>query len=424
MKINPTVFCNSPWFELHIYWNGDYGFCCQQIGVPYDVQKDNPYNIKTMSIKDWYNSQPMRQARLNMFKEERWSKCKACWKEEDTNGVSRRDRSNQKSTIFKQQFQSSFDQSQNIRLFEYSYHTQGKTDTPPVDLHIDLGNYCNLACKMCWSGASSKIATQDKKWGILVDDSHLGHDWTRNKDVWDRFLREILETPLHNLHFMGGETLIQPKFEELIDYLIEHNKTDFGLSFVTNGTTFNEKLIKKLSNFSRLNIEVSIESLTKTNDYVRQGTDTQTVLENLKNFQKYSHVTVRPTISALTIRDFYTILEFCLKENIVVKALVVNEPKALQVSVLPKDVRQQYKEPYNKLILENSKKTDINHSVNSNTKAMVSMYAQQVLTLLDEEQTDGAKELVDHIKRWDPVYKFNARKLYPELKELLDEFGY
>jgi len=423
VNIEPNVFCNSPWFELHVYWNGDLGFCCQQNNTPYTLETSNPYNIKNMSIKDWYNSDPMKQARLRMFEKERWTNCHQCWKEEDTGATSRRDRSNQKSTIFKQKFEDSFNKSQNIELFTHSYYHNGETTQPPVDLHIDLGNYCNLACKMCWSGASSKIATQEKKWGTLVDENHLGNDWTKNEDVWNRFLNELLETPIYNLHFMGGETLIQPKFEELIDYLIENNKTDFGLSFVTNGTTFNQELILKLSKFSRLNIEVSIEALTDINSYVRQGTDTEVVLENIKKFQKYSQVTIRPAISALTIRDFHTLLDFCLQENLVVKALVVNGPPHLQVSVLPKDIRETYKEPYYKLITENIH-SDINHSVSSNSQHLVSMYAQQAISLLDQEQTSGFEELIMHMKRWDPIYKYDAKKLYPELTEYLNEFKY
>ena len=27
---NKDIFCNSPWFEIHMYWNGDYGICCSE----------------------------------------------------------------------------------------------------------------------------------------------------------------------------------------------------------------------------------------------------------------------------------------------------------------------------------------------------------------------------------------------------------
>lgn len=420
---NPNVFCNSPWYELHVYWNGDYGFCCQQFSTPYEKSLDNPYNILKMSIRDWYNSNPMREARLKMFKDDRWNLCGKCWQEESLGSSSRRHRQNQKSVIFKSQFADSFNQSPNYKTFMQS----DQLDHLPVDLHIDLGNYCNLACKMCWSGASSKIATQEKKWGTLVDASHLGLDWTKNKEVWERFLGEIIQLPLMNIHFMGGETLIQPKFEELIDHLINNNKTDFGISFVTNGTTVNTALIEKLSKFKRVGIEVSIEATTVINSYVRQGTDTQNVLDNIKLYQSLANnnieITIRSAVSALTVRDFWTLLKYCLDNQLLIKSLIVNEPSFMQVAVLPNSIRQKYKQNYLQLI-DNTTITDINESNPHNYQKVISHYAHQVINLLDSDELSGIDKLINHMKKWDNVYQFDAKKLYPELKDIFDKYGY
>jgi hypothetical protein len=32
--------------------------------------------------------------------------------------------------------------------------------------------------------------------------------------------------------------------------------------------------------------------------------------------------------------------------------------------------------------------------------------------------------LVEHCKKWDGVYNYNARQLYPELKEIWDQYDY
>lgn len=424
IQSNPGVFCNSPWYELHIYWNGDYGFCCQQWQKPYPDNQHSQYNIKSMSMSEWHNSQPMRESRSRMFDNKRWEHCSQCWAEEDTSDTSRRHRANQKSVIFRQQFTQSFQQSPNYNVFDYSYNNQGETEQLPIDLHVDLGNYCNLACKMCWSGASSKIATQEKKWGILVDDNHLGNDWTKDEETWQKFLTEIETLPLKNIHFMGGETVIQPRFTEFVDYMIEHGRTDLNISFVTNGTSFNKELVKKLVKFNRVGIEVSIEATTKVNDYVRQGTDTQTVLKTIDQYLKYVEtVTVRPAISALTIKDFWTLLDYCLEKKLLMKALVVNYPDYLKVSVLPKHIREQYKKNYQHLTTEYTVK-DTNESDPNNYKSLIPMYAEQAINLLDQTQTSGIAEMVKQMKKWDNVYKYDARKLYPEFKEILDEHGY
>ena len=425
MKVNPNIFCNSPWYELHIYWNGDYGFCCHQGDPPYEInKKENVYNIANMSVSEWYNSDIMRQARLRMFGNERWQNCVNCWKEEDTSGTSRRHRANQKSVIFRRDFRGSIEQSPNFPVFKHSFDNEGDTEQLPVDLHVDFGNYCNLACKMCYSKASSTIATQEKKWGTLVNQDHLGNDWTKDTEVWFKFLREMKSLPLKNIHFMGGETLIQPKFLEFIDAMIDDERFDLNISFVTNGTYFNEELVRKLTRFNRIGVEVSIETTTETNSYVRQGTKTDVVLANIDRYLEFFEtVTIRPAISALTIRDFNTLLEYCIDKKLPMKALVVNNPRYLSVSVLPKSIREEYKKNYQHLIRD-FKIEDINESDPHNYETMISMYADQAINLLNQEETDGISDMVQHMKRWDKVYDLDARSLYPELTEILDQHGY
>ena len=163
-----------------------------------------------MSIRDWYSSEPMRQARERMFSSDRWNFCNRCWYEEQVGTSSRRHRSNQKSVIFRENFQDSFEQSPGYPKF-----TDPNFAGMPIDLHVDLGNYCNLACKMCNPEASSRIASQHKIW--KMSDS-VPVDWTTDQAAWERFLAELVTIPgLKNLHFMGGETLIQPRFEEYLN---------------------------------------------------------------------------------------------------------------------------------------------------------------------------------------------------------------
>jgi len=157
---NSNVFCNTPWYEAHIYWDGSFGTCCQESSKLY-AESETQYNIKTMSLAEWFNSAPAKAFRMDMFSNEGTDKCSRCYNEQSASGTSRRHRSNQKSVIFtKQAFGESYLQSPGYKHFMFSKGMVGLTDIMPIDLHIDLGNYCNLACKMCWSGASSKIATQ------------------------------------------------------------------------------------------------------------------------------------------------------------------------------------------------------------------------------------------------------------------------
>lgn len=432
---NDKIFCNTPWYEAHIYWDGSLGICCQESRKLYD---NNEYNIKNITLKEWFNSAPVRELRVNILKDRFLDVCSRCYHEEQMGGSSRRIRANQKSVIFtKTAFLDSYTQSPGHKHFEHSLHNEGWTTTHPIDLHIDLGNYCNLACKMCGPTASSTIATQRVKWGYEEDRHYLGNDWTKDTKIWQRFLNELLEIPkLKNIHFMGGETLLTNRMEELVDFMIAHDRYDLSFSFVTNGTVFNERLINKLKLFARTGIEVSIETATNHNDYIRQGTNTSEVLQNI---QKYKHlcdnssvsVTVRPAISLLSIGHYHTLLTYCLEHQLLVKSLMVTYPLHLDVKLLPYEIKQQYKVHYQKLFdkMCNIKtENDFNESDPTCYDKIIKLQALQCLNLLDQPTPPDSqkylKNLINECKKWDSVYKLNARTLYPELSSIFDQYEY
>jgi hypothetical protein len=427
---NPNIFCSTPWYELHIYWDGSLGICCQE---SHKLYSGNNYNIATMSIADWFNSEPVRDFRKRILKNQKLSECSRCYAEEASGITSRRERSNQKSVIFKQAFHDSFAQSPGNRHFDDS----GFTATQPIDLHIDLGNYCNLACKMCNSQASSKIAVQEVKWGIESSKPFVGTNWTNDSTVWNSFKQQLLSIPrLNNIHFMGGETLLTDRFEDLVDTLIAHNRFDVCLSFVTNGTVFKPQLLTKLLGFKRVGIEVSIETVDEHNSYVRQGTDTSQVLANIQRYHEQCNgsnvtVTIRPALSALTIGYFDTLLQYALHKKFAVKLLLVNNPKFMDVIVLPADVKLQYKSRYQEILQQLahvSVPDTYNTSDPNNYLLVIKEQAQMCVNLLNSPEPGNLdqlhSQLVAHCRKWDQVYSLNARELYPELIEIWDRYEY
>lgn len=427
---NSGVFCNTPWYELQIYWDGSLGICCQEA---HKLYTGTDYNIATMTIGEWFNSEPVRDFRQRILKDSRISECRRCYVEEDSGGVSRRHRANQKSVIFTQAFEHSFEQSPGRKHFDDS----GFTDTQPIDIHIDLGNFCNLACKMCNAQASSRIAAQEVKWGIQSSQQFVGSDWTRNPEVWNNFKQQLLNIPkLNNIHFMGGETLLTDRFEDLVNTLIENRRFETCLSFVTNGTVFRPELLTKLSKFRRVGIEVSIEAVDDHNAYQRQGTDTAQVLHNIDRYLEVCNntsitVCLRPAISALTIGYFDGLLMYALQHKLILKSLQVNTPHFLDVVVLPLAVRQQYMVQY-QAVLKYLDSIDIvndyNFSDPNNYQLVVKQQAQMCINMLSMPEPTNVDQLrgqlVNHCKKWDKIYDLDARQLYPELVEIWDQYGY
>jgi organic radical activating enzyme len=380
----------------------------------------------------------VREFRTNILGDRRLTECRRCYVEEDNGGNSRRLKSNQKSVIFtRTAFDASYQQSPGHRHFSHSDQHQGATTTVPIDMHIDLGNFCNLACKMCKPEASSTIASQQVRWGMDSSRQYLGTDWTRDQAVWNNFKQQLLSLPgLNNIHFMGGETLLTDRFEDLVDTMIEHERFDVCFSFVTNGTVFRPDLIEKLKLFRRVGIEVSIETMDEHNAYTRQGTDHDLVLANIDQYLSHCNgtsitVALRPAPSLLSIGYYTGVLKYALDRQLIVKSNLCYNPRFLSAEILPKSVKQQYQQSYLALLDQLGKVIvdgDYNASDPNNYKLVIKEQAEMCVNVLqtptpaDSEQQLEA--LVRHCERWDRVYGYDARKLYPEFHEILDRYHY
>jgi len=241
---------------------------------------------------------------------------------------------------------------------------------------------------------------------------------------------------LNNIHFMGGETLLTDRLEDLVDTMIECKKFDLCFSFVTNGTVFKPELVNKLKQFKRVGIEISIETVTDHNAYQRQGTNTVEVLKNIQRYQELCNnsnvtVTLRSAPSLLSIGYYHTLLEYALEHKLLVRSNLCYDPKFLYAVNLPVEVKQLYAVKYVELRSRlNSIDTvgDFNANDPHNFQVAIKRQAEMCLQLLSTDQPADAeaqlKLMVEHCRKWDQVYRYDARSLYPELATVWDQYGY
>jgi hypothetical protein len=235
---------------------------------------------------------------------------------------------------------------------------------------------------------------------------------------------------------MGGETLLTGRFEDLVDTMIEHGRFELCFSFVTNGTVFRPELLDKLRLFRRVGIEVSIEALDDHNSYQRQGTDTTIVLENIKRYQQWCNgtsitVALRPAPSLLSLGYYTELLQYALDNQFIVKSNLCTEPRFLAAEILPESVKQQYRTRYLEFLDQLATvdvDSDYNASDPNNHRRAIKEQAEMCLNILQTptpaDSEENLEELVRHCERWDRVYGYNARLLYPEFNEILDRYGY
>lgn len=434
------IFCNVPWTNVHVYQDGSLGICCKEKEKLYQVAQGNIFHLSQMTLQEWYNSAPVTTFREQISGNNKLKQCESCYYAEAHRFVSKRFQENQKTIIFTdaQNFKKSYNQSTGLRAFKYSQLNNGLTDVTPIDWHIDLGNECNLACKMCRPTESSKVGAIYKKWNLLPKEKSIFTDWTENTSAWNNFLKSLdNQTNLNRLHFMGGEPLISKKFHQIIDRLILLERSqNISLSFVTNGTLINQSIINKLKKFKSCDLEFSLESFEITNNYIRHGTEIKDLLQKLnlvlsnqtENFQ----LVLRAVPQLLSINTYDSYIRWAWKNKIPIQSTPLMQPAYLQIQNLPAPIKQKLKIKFQELLNEitstSSKVTLLTsrdrhrneHSLLSEISGIISMLDQ-----IDPPDVENQrKQLVSWLLQWDREFNFNALELYPEYKDFLISYGY
>ncbi len=425
---NQNVFCAVPWHNTHLYWDGSYGACCSESHKPVNNQSEN---IKDLSLQQWYTGDTMKNFRQRILGDQPLSECSSCYYEESFGYQSRRIRENYKVGIFtKQAFRKSFAQSKWYPIFN------NDVTKLPIDWHIDFGNECNLACKMCSPLASSQIANQYVKWHI---DFQKSDSWVNNNESWQQFLNNIEQTKkLHRIHVMGGEPTINKKFLQFVNWLIEKKLTDIELSFVTNGTKLDFNLIANLKKFKNVDIEISVESTENNNSYIRQGSDTNLVWQNIETYCQLRSptlsVVLRSVPQLLSVNTYHKYILRAYNLGLSIQSIPLRQPSYMAIPIIPYAIRQQFRDNFTSL-KETIKKDNITNLKTISLGRDTSRLAEQltiecdtIVNFLDSDPSSNVEaqrlELVSWLVRWDKIYNLNAMQIYPEYATFFEEYGY
>jgi len=383
------VFCNVPWYEVHINADGSYHTCGAQPNKISGTPAAQIFNISNMPISEYINHPKtcgVRNNKLNGIPE---LLCEQCYHEEDNGNYSKRQRELLKSVIFTgNNFIKSFNESPIAKHISYTKAHQGKTNIMPISYHVSLGNECNSACKMCDVYASSKIASIKKKEGTYAGPVKI--NWTNDNNAWLDFLTTLSQTKnLRAIHIIGGEPFIMPRFVELVDYLIANNLTNIYFGVTTNGTVYNKLLLKKLSKFSHLDLGISIEAVSNLNDKIRVGSiKIEKIIENIRKIILYRSdnffITLRTVPSILSIPEYDTMLDFSLDVNIPIMSNMLSHPSYLRIENLPVDKKKElyqkftnwlsnFDKKYNIEVINNFNDRDPNEILHATRKEAVSI---------------------------------------------------
>lgn len=426
-------FCPSPWFHMRINNSGTYEFC-RWMDKTGPTRINQEHNIRT-ELPLTYFRQSMAPIRQEFLEGQVPGRCNECVGTEQHDKVSGRQRQLLKVGVMGDCFEKSLASSPLKSDFDYSNQHQGLTQRTVSDWQIDLGNYCNSGCVFCGPESSSRLASEFLKLGMI--DAVPPPSWCDDPVLLQRFVDDLIISPnLQYLHFIGGETLITPGFKSILIALVDSGIAQrVTIGFTTNLTVWSDDIANLLVKFQQVNLGLSVETLTKVNDYVRWPSELGRTYQLLERWRKLGEdhnwlLQIRITPTALSIGELTSVYEYAWNANISVEScnFLIN-PSFMRIGVLPLAHRKEASQRLLDWIQQHPIDTQeqiINTRDPNLAQAQIHQdaesYVNQLLNAPDESYR--LPDLVLYLKRLESSRGNSILTYLPEYEDLLRSAGY
>lgn len=234
---------------------------CPYLFLHYHLDTDKATKVcchATSSINDRtidFNSGVYNSLRKKVLNNEKLTSCNRCYEAEDNGFTSLRQRA----------FDDVFTQHRGQILTDQVNEFVAGNKIMPLWYDLRISNNCNLSCIMCGPKYSSTWA---KKKG--EEDVHLLYE----SDV-------KISPNAYKIQLAGGEPFMIKKFAKMLS---EIENTDCEIVVNTNATIVTKPLFEQLKRFKNVWIVVSVDGYGELNDRIREGSNWNTVVKNMKMF--------------------------------------------------------------------------------------------------------------------------------------------
>ena len=435
IKLSSNTFCPLPWIHIATRPNGDVRLCCTANASGADIvdtkdvglvkQDGVVMNLRDHTIEEVWNSEQMRQTRVQMLAGEKPASCLKCYQEEHNGIVSKRQ---WESVVWKERI--------NIEEVVAKTDADGHlpVDIPYFDLR--LGNLCQLKCVMCsphdssawikeWKIQYPKYKTielrQDQQWDINFD-----YTWYQ-KGVFLKSMRAQAHN-IKELYFAGGEPLLIPEHYKILEFMIEAGAAvNCVLRYNSNGLELPEKLFELWKHFKQVKFNFSIDSLYEKNDYIRYPSKWSDVVNNLKildNTPDNITVNIACAVQLLNIIDLPQFVEWKQRQQFkkinitdgagMIGLHLVYFPSYLNVRTLPAELKKLAESKLNKFI-ESQKNNQrfVNDPMGQRRWLGLIKYMNQ------EDWSSKLPILKDYLDVCDSTRKTNYKTIFPELNHII-----
>ena len=307
------VFCDKPFDHNYIHTNGKMRLCCTTVQ---DIPTDNNYNLfdaNKHTIGDYWNSNRMKEIRRKMIAGEKIRDCVKCYEQEDKGAQSLRS-------------------TQGINKYIKDTLPDGTYQKSADTMQMQMGNICNLKCKMCsqmyshMHGMETRdIGKQEPEWlhwvkeqGANVNNwtNELGvkQEWYKNTETKEKMFEHISKN-IKQLNVIGGEPTLIPEFYELFEYCDQQGTLGTkDVTIVTNLTNTNPKLTNWLPKLKGWTIWASVDGVGERTEYIRYPSNWNKVLQSLDFYKGIlganGNITLSPAVQLLNIDQLDDIIKW------------------------------------------------------------------------------------------------------------------
>jgi MoaA/NifB/PqqE/SkfB family radical SAM enzyme len=346
---NKNTFCAIPFTHISSMNNGFWRHCC--VGE-YHIPKETGghYTMKDDSIVSVWNSEYMKQLRLDLINGVQNKNCDHCWKRENVGAFSHRQKSNNGVTVDDQTVQEVID-------------NNGHLDALPDSISVKIGNLCNLKCIMCSPLASSQHEKEVGEWKAVniqlpklmqdMEDYDSSNKEMKNfkgissDDVNINDVIKNIEPMLENcklLQLVGGEPLVNPITSEILELCVNKGYSEnITIQLITNLSTIYKKHFQHLSKFKDANITISFDHIENEKfNYIRFPADYETFRNNFDTIIKDNSINgkISTTFSIFNILDIEKIFDEFekirsgLDNKLVININLVTQPNYFDIKYL------------------------------------------------------------------------------------------
>jgi radical SAM protein with 4Fe4S-binding SPASM domain len=173
----------------------------------------------------------------------------------------------------------------------------------PKSFHLQwhITDKCNFRCRHCYiKNPKRELGTQQLLM-ILKNYTDLIRVWALNKNNKTR-----------DLSLTGGEPLLRRDFFKILEHVHKNREMFTSVNVMSNGSTIDDKVAKKLKAFEVSAVQISMEGLEETNDKIRGRGSFIKSIEGIRNLLDNDvHVGISMTVHKENVSDVEKMFDFC-----------------------------------------------------------------------------------------------------------------